>query len=355
MKAAVWYGYKDIRVENVEEPTVELGFVKVKVVWTGICGTDRHEYVGPNFIPTTKPHRLTGKTAPLILGHEFSGIIEEIGEGVENCKVGDRVTATGTLACGECELCQSGRENICQKLGFLGVSTNGTFAEYVLINHERLYKIPDNVGLREAVLCEPLACGQHALNLMNLNLENLTVVVSGSGIIGISAAIACINGGAKDVYVSGLGPSKKNFIEKIGAHYIDVAEEDLVAIIEKATAGVLADVVFECVGIESSLNSSIKVTKPGGKLMVMGVFEKQPVFPMNDFQEGERTLYTSQAHLNEIGECLHYMSEGKYPYADDMITAVIDLNSIVEKGFEELNKNANEHIKVLIKVSDEPN
>ena len=159
--------------------------------------TDRHEYVGSNFIPTKRPHRLTGRTAPLIMGHEFSGIITEVGEGVTGWKVGDRVTANGTLSCGECPMCLAGRDNICYKLGFLGVSTDGAFAEYVIVNQKRLFKIPDNVGLKEAVLCEPLACGKHALDLMNLDIRDKTVVVSGDGIIGISAAIACLQAGAK--------------------------------------------------------------------------------------------------------------------------------------------------------------
>ena len=116
MKAAVWHGYKDVRIEEVAEPTPKKGQVKIAVDWAGICGTDRHEYEGPNFIPVKKPHRLTGRVAPLIIGHEFSGRIVELGEDVDGWKVGDRVTANGSLTCGKCEACRSGRYNICQKL-----------------------------------------------------------------------------------------------------------------------------------------------------------------------------------------------------------------------------------------------
>jgi len=351
MKAAVWHGYKDIRILDVPEPEVKPGHVKIKVAWAGICGTDRHEYVGPNFIPTTKPHRLTGRTAPLIMGHEFSGVITEVGEGVTGWKVGDRVTANGTLSCGECPMCRSGRENVCAKLGFLGVSTDGAFAEYVIVDQKRLFKIPDNVGLKEAVLCEPLACGKHALDLMNLDLRDKTVVVSGSGIIGISAAIACAQAGAKNLIVSGVGKSKKEFIEELGARYVDITEEDLVEVVKDITDSAMADVAFECVGVEVSLHSVIRCTRPGAAVMVMGVFEKPPVFPMNDFQEGERVLYTSQAHLYEIGDCLELMSQGKYPYINKMITGVTDLENIVEGGFEELNRHPNDHIKVIVRIA----
>ena len=116
MRAAVWHGYKDIRIEDVAEPVPQPGYVKIRVNWAGICGTDRHEYEGPNFIPFERPYRLTGRTAPLTLGHEFSGVIAQLGEGVEGWSVGDRVTANGSLTCGSCEACRSGRFNVSSKL-----------------------------------------------------------------------------------------------------------------------------------------------------------------------------------------------------------------------------------------------
>lgn len=350
MKAAVWHGYKDIRIEDVMEPVAKMDCVKIKVGWAGICGTDRHEYVGPNFIPATKPHRLTGRLAPLTMGHEFSGIIVELGEGVTKWKVGDRVTATGTLSCGKCAMCLTGHENICSKLGFLGISDDGAFADYVQVNQQMLFKIPDNVDMQEAVLCEPLACGQHAVNLMG-DFAGKNVLVSGSGIIGLSAAIASKQAGAKLVIVSGMGSAKKDFVEEIGAYYVDIRNENLMEVVREMTGGSLIDAAFECVGIESSLNSVIQSTRPGSSVMVMGVFEKPPTFPMNDFQEGERVMYTSQAHLHEIGECLEKLSQGKYPYISKMITGFADLENIVEDGFEELNRNKDGHIKLLIRVA----
>lgn len=351
MKAAVWHGYKDIRIENVPEPEVKPGYVKIKVAWGGICGTDRHEYVGPNFIPVKKPHRLTGRTAPLTMGHEFAGVITEVGDRVTGWKAGDRVTANGTLSCGKCAMCLSGHENICSKLGFLGVSTDGAFAEYVLVEAKRLFKIPDNVDLKDAVLCEPLACGQHAVNIMGGDFSGKTVVVSGSGIIGISAAIACLQAGSEKVIVSGVGTDKKEFIEKIGAQYVDVTKESLVGVVQRVTQGAMADAAFECVGVEPSLNSAISSTRPGAGVMVMGVFGKPPVFPMNDFQEGERVLYTSQAHLYEIGDCLDKLSKGKYPYISNMITGIVDLENIVQGGFEEMNRHPDSHIKILVNIA----
>lgn len=148
MKAAVWYGKKDVRVMDVPEPPAPgAGQVKVKVHWCGICGSDLHEYLaGPIFIPATEPHPLTGSTAPLILGHEFAGEIVEVGPGVTNVKVGDRVAPDACQACWECYYCKRNLYNLCEKLAFTGLMTNGAFAEYVNVPAYTLYKLPETVS-----------------------------------------------------------------------------------------------------------------------------------------------------------------------------------------------------------------
>ncbi|MEA4972688.1 MAG: alcohol dehydrogenase catalytic domain-containing protein [Candidatus Metalachnospira sp.] len=349
MKAAVWHGHKDLRIENVKEPQAKKDYVKIKVDYAGICGTDRHEYVGPNFIPVEKPHRLTGRVAPLIIGHEFSGTIVELGENVSGYSVGDRVTANGSLTCKECEMCRSGRYNICKKLGFLGVGEDGAFAEYVLVEAARLFKIPETVTQRQAVLAEPLACGIHATNIVG-DVEGKTVVVIGPGIIGLSAFFAAKLKGAAKILVVGIGTDRKALIEKNGGEYFDTAKGNLLEYVEKWTDGNLADVVYECVGIQPTLNNAIVVTKPGGKIMVMGVFEKPPVVDLNTLQEAERTILTSQAHIDEIATALEYIRDGKIN-TEELVTGEVTLDNLVEDGFEELIKHPAENIKVIIKIA----
>ena len=350
MRAAVWHGYKDIRIEEAAMPTPGPGQVVVEVAWAGICGTDRHEYVGPNFIPTSKPHRLTGRTAPLTLGHEFSGVVSAVGEGVTNWKPGDRVSANGTLCCNTCEMCKTGKYNICEKLGFLGVSTDGAFADYVAVDAARLFKVPDNVSLRHAILAEPLACGIHATNILG-DMTGKNVVVIGPGIIGIGCFLAVKLAGAGKVLVTGHGDARRALIEENGGIYIDTAASPDLNAALLAHFGGLADVSYECVGIQGTLDASIGALKPGGKLMVMGVFEEKPVFPMNDFQEGERQLFTSQAHLTEIGVALTYMSQGKID-AEPLTTREVTLDTLVTDGFEELIQNGPAHIKVALQIGN---
>lgn len=351
MKAAVWHGYKDVRIEEVAEPTPKKGQVKIAVDWAGICGTDRHEYEGPNFIPVKKPHRLTGRVAPLIIGHEFSGRIVELGEDVDGWKVGDRVTANGSLTCGKCEACRSGRYNICQKLGFLGVGDDGAFADYVVVEAAKLFRIPEGVSQREAAVAEPLACGIHATNLMG-DMNGKDVVVIGPGIIGLSAFFGAKYAGASRILVSGIGDYRKELVERYGGTYIDSSKADLEEYVRTWSDGRLADIVYECIGVEKTLDQAIRITKPGGKLMVMGVFGKKPTVDMNTLQEAERILYTSQAHVNEIATALEYMKEGKIR-ADELITKEVTLDTLTEEGFEYLIRHGPENIKVLIKIGEE--
>lgn len=349
MKAAVWHGYKDVRIENVPVPKPREDQVLIKIDYAGICGTDRHEYVGPNFIPTTKPHRLTGKTAPLTIGHEFSGTIVELGSHVTAFSKGDRVTANGSLTCGVCEFCKDGRYNICKKLGFIGVGDDGCFAEYMVVEASKLFAIPEGVSQRQAAVAEPLACGIHASNLLG-SLVGKTVVVIGVGIIGIGAFYGAKLAGASKILVVGRNDYKKNIIEKNGGQFFNSSEKSLTEYVENWSDGLMADVVYECAGTQETMDMCIPICKPSGTIMVMGVFEKPPTVDLNTLQEAERKIMTSQAHIDEIAQALEYMRQGKID-VDELITGEVTLDTLVEEGFEELIKNSSQHIKILINVT----
>ncbi len=350
MKAARYYGYKDIRVEDVEKPSLKPDEVLVKVHWAGICGTDRHEYTGPVWIPIDKPHRITGQQAPLTLGHELSGEIVEVGADVTDWAVGDPVTASGNIYCGECEYCQSGRMNLCSNLAFNGIGKDGAFAEYVALPAYQLYRVPESVSMKQAVLAEPLACGWHATSKVG-DIKGKNVAIIGPGIIGLSCVIAARSAGAKEIVVVGLGNTSKNIALKMGATtYVDSLVQDPQTVMEKLTEGYGFDVVYECVGVQSSLNTACQLLRKGGILMVMGVFEKTPLLNMNIFQEGERVLMTSQAYADEIREVLAMMETESLPF-EDLITAQISLDRIVEDGFEELLAHPARHVKIAVNVS----
>ena len=351
MRAAVWHGYKDVRIEEKEIPVPGPGQVLIRVDWAGICGTDRHEYEGPVFIPVERPHRLTGRVAPLTIGHEFSGRIVSVGDEVTGWKTGDAVTANGSLTCGKCEACRSGRYNICSRLGFLGVGDDGAFADYVVVDAEKLFTIPAGVSQREAAVAEPLACGIHATNLLG-DIRGRDVVIIGPGIIGLSAFFGAKYAGAGRLLVAGIGDYRKELVEAYGGVYVDSSAEDLEEKIRTWTDGRMADVVYECIGAAATLDQAIRISKPGGKLMVMGVFGKKPVVDMNTVQEAERVIYTSQAHVNEIATALEYLRDGRIR-AEELITREVTMDTLVEDGFEYLIRHGPEQIKVLIRVNEE--
>jgi (R,R)-butanediol dehydrogenase/meso-butanediol dehydrogenase/diacetyl reductase len=164
MKAARFHARKDVRIEDIPEPDLRPGAVKIAVEWCGICGTDLHEFLeGPIFIPPPgRPHPLTGETAPVTLGHEFSGTVEELGEGVSGLSIGDRVVVEPYFVCDECGPCREGDYNLCTKMGFIGLAGGGGgLSEKVVVDARWVHPIGD-IPLDEAALIEPLAVAYHA-------------------------------------------------------------------------------------------------------------------------------------------------------------------------------------------------
>jgi (R,R)-butanediol dehydrogenase / meso-butanediol dehydrogenase / diacetyl reductase len=351
MKAAMYFGHRDLRVLDVPEPEPGPGQVKVQVAWAGICGTDRHEYTGPVFIPVGRVHRITGRTAPLVLGHEFSGVVAAVGAGVTAWRPGDRVTASGNIVCGQCHFCRTGRVNLCENLAFTGIGTDGAFAEYVVVPQYQLFKVPASVSLERAVLTEPLACGEHATGLLG-EVKGRTVVVIGPGIIGLSCVVAARAAGAARILVVGLGRANEAHARRLGAdEYLDSRGTDPVAFGQAWLDAPGFDIAYECAGFDATIDTAVKMTCKGSRIMVMGVYERNPAFPMNLFQEGERTLLSSQAYVDELGTVLARMERDGLE-AERLLTGRISLDRIVEDGFEELLAHPDRHIKIAMKVHD---
>src|SRR5699024_5322439 len=161
MKAAVWYDVKDLRVEEKEVPDTKSGQVKIKVAWTGICGSDLHEYVaGPIIIPKDKKDPLTGVQAPLTMGHEFSGVVEEVGAGVESVRVVDNVAVKPRIVSGETN--DTLRE-MYRGFGYVGLNSEGGFVDYVVVDEEHAVKLDVNMSLDHAALMEPTAVALQAI------------------------------------------------------------------------------------------------------------------------------------------------------------------------------------------------
>ena len=215
MRAAVYYGPNKVEVAEVPEPTPGPATVKVKVGFNGICGTDLHEYyAGPIFVPT-EPHPLTHQQMPLVIGHEFSGVITDIGEGVTGWSEGDRVAVEPIYRCGHCPACKAGNYNICAQIGFHGLMSDGGMAEYTVVPTDMLHKLPDNVSLQLGALVEPMSVAYHAATLGEVKSGD-TAMVFGAGPIGIGLWFALRGKGLQDTFVVEPSPTRRASIERAG-------------------------------------------------------------------------------------------------------------------------------------------
>ncbi|MGI5920859.1 MAG: 2,3-butanediol dehydrogenase [Syntrophomonadaceae bacterium] len=350
MKAAVWYARKDVRVVDVPEPPKPpKGWVKVEVEWCGICGSDLHEWLaGPIFIPPEgQPHPLTGGTAPIILGHEFSGKIVEVGEGVEKWKVGDRVAPDACQVCWECYSCKRMNYPCCEKLAFTGLHTDGAFAPYVNVPAYTLYGIPDDMPYDIAAVVEPLSVGMHAVRRAPV-IAGDNVVVFGGGTIGLSALQSAKAAGAKKVFVVEMAKARKEFAMKLGADaVIDPTQVDVPTEVKRLTDGLGADVAVECVGSDKTVPPALLSIRPRGIVVTAGVFEKDTPIMFNNVVFPEKEIKGSLGYNGEFATVISMLQDGRLD-AETMITGRIKLEDIVEKGFKELVENKDENIKIIV-------
>lgn len=253
---------------DVEEPEVSGDLVKIKVAFTGICGSDIHTFKGEYKNPKT----------PVTLGHEFSGEVIEVGPEVTKFLVGDRVTSETTFeTCGECIYCQEKDYNLCAHRKGIGTQVNGSFAPYVVSREESCHHLPENVTFQAAALTEPLACCVHAALEKTTVTSEETVLIFGPGPIGLLLAQVVKAQGAT-VILAGITKDKPRLTlgKELGMDYIvDTQAEDLSAVIMKVTNGYGADKVFDCSGAVPAVNEGLALTKKKGTFVQVGLFAEQ--------------------------------------------------------------------------------
>ncbi|TYO69205.1 2,3-butanediol dehydrogenase [Rossellomorea marisflavi] len=343
MKALRWHDQKDIRLEEIEEPVTGAGQVKMKVKWCGICGSDLHEYLGgPIFIPVDEPHPLTGEKAPVTLGHEFSGEVVEVGEGVSNYKVGDRVVVEPIFATHG----HQGAYNLDEQMGFLGLAGGGGgLSEYVAVDEELLFKLPDDLSYEQGALVEPSAVALYAVRSSKVKAGD-KVAVFGCGPIGLLVIEALKAAGATDIYAVELSPERQAKAEELGAIVVNPAEvDDTVAEISRLTGGGV-DVSFEVTGVPVVLRQAIQSTGIGGETIIVSIWEQGAEILPNDIVIKERTVKGIIGYRDVYPAVLSLMQKG-YFSADKLVTKRISLDDVIEEGFQSLIKEKNQ-VKILV-------
>ncbi|GAA5837663.1 hypothetical protein JCM3766R1_000548 [Sporobolomyces carnicolor] len=355
MLAARFYARGDLRVEPVEVRTVEHGEVKVKVAYLGICGSDLHEvYGGPlTCCPKGSPHPLTGGELPETLGHEFSGVVEELGSGVQGLKVGDRVCIRPVVSCGACDNCRGGNTALCDtRIGLIGYNRPGGMATFVNVPANNVHIIPQNVPLDIAALAEPLAVAWHAVECADLR-EGDTAFVAGSGPIGALIARVLKARGCSQVFVSEPSPIRTEIARSCGVDAVlNPMSVNVVEEVRRLTHGKGVDVAFECAGNQNALDAALETTRARGKVVVVALWEKRATIDLfGSLLARERFITASCCFVErDMDAVLEALAQGRIK-VDDLITSRILLQDIVEHGLEVLKNDASQ-VKILVDVEE---
>ena len=346
MKAAVWYGQKDVRVEDREPKQLKDNEVKVKVSWAGICGTDLHEYLeGPVFISTDKPDPLLGQKAPVTLDHEFAGVVEEVGKDVTKYKKGDRVVVNPTVSKHE----KDESVDLYDGYSFIGLGSDGGFAEFTNAPEENVYALPESVSDKEGALVEPTAVAVQAVKEGKL-LFGDTVAVFGAGPIGLLTIVAAKAAGASKIFVFDLSEERLAKAKKVGAtHVVNSGNTNPVDFINKHTENGV-DVTFEVAGVGVTLSQSVQVTRPRGTVVIVSIFAHAVDFdPMLLTNSGVQLTSTIAYSPTTFQQTIDLIANGSLD-VKSVVTDEIELENIVESGFEQL-VNDKSQAKILVKLN----
>ena len=254
MRTIEYSGKGSIYIGNKPIPEPSENQIRIKVAYAGICGTDMHISDGEH------PRAAAGLT----MGHEFSGIVDKAGRNSKFNK-GDRVVVEPLISCGTCYSCRSGVPHVCERLGLYGIDQDGAFAEFAVVDTNKVYKIPDSLSLIDGALVEPLAVGVHAVRLSHVKALD-TVLIIGGGPIGVFVAIAAKKAGA-DVFISEINPYRKEKILKLGFKLYDSQSGKR----EEITDGKGFDVVFDAAGGPETLKLALNEVRVRGQVVIVAI------------------------------------------------------------------------------------
>lgn len=304
---------------DVPEPECMPDTIKVQVKYAGICGTDLHIY-----------HDTFMHSPPVILGHEYSGVVIEVGNQITKVKQGDRVAVLPSNAgtCRSCEYCKSGYYWFCSERKGMGIGLDGCFTQYTVVQEDMVYKIPDHISFEEAALSEPLAVVVQAIeDLTEIGIGD-TVLVSGPGPIGLLSLLLLKTKGCK-VIISGTSTDSMRLAlaKKLGADLaVDVNSEDLFEFIHRETHGKGVEISFECAGAVSSVAACLKSLKKMGKYVQVGIIGDEVKVDFDDIVYKGLQVYGSGGHSIQTWEKVMKILEQKKINLHSLITHQIPLS-----------------------------
>ncbi|OQA88624.1 MAG: putative zinc-type alcohol dehydrogenase-like protein YjmD [Lentisphaerae bacterium ADurb.Bin242] len=338
MKSALYEGARKIVWRDVEKPLPGKGEAVIEVRYCGICGTDLHIYHGDM---DARLH------IPQTVGHEMSGVIDSVGTDVSDWKKGDRVTVRPLESCGECATCRRGFTHICEKIRFLGIETDGAFAQYWKVPAKRLHRLPEGMNWRLGALIEPLAVACHDVRRGEVCRGDFAVV-SGGGPIGMLVALCARQNGAR-VVISEINAFRRAFAEKLGFETIDPLHCELEKEVKLKNSGNGADVVFEVSGSAPGALAMTALARPRGRIVMVAIYPKPTPVDLHKFFWKELTLLGARVYEREDFEkAIALAASGTLPL-EKMITKVFPLEKLGEAfQYMEQEKSA---MKILIQCN----
>ena len=353
MKAVRFHGMRDVRVEDVPEPTGRLApdDVLVAPIVTGICGTDLHDYLAGPIVTPSEPHVYTGASNPQILGHEFSATVLVIGDAVDTVAAGDRVSIQPLVAPRSDYYGKRGLYHLSPQLGCVGLSWAwGGMGEKAVVKDYNAQPVPDGISDEQAAMIEPAAVALYGVERGGVGAGS-TVLVSGAGPIGALTVLAAHAAGAARIIVSEPNPNRRRIVSKIApfAQVVDPGLGELAQVVGDVTEeGVGVDVALECVGLEASLNACVESVRRQGKVVQVGLHMKPASVDAMLWALKDITVEATWCYPTQIWPRIARMIEaGTFP-VEKVITARIGAEDVVEKGFEALLDPAGEQLKILV-------
>lgn len=343
-KAAFVLDKRSIKVMDSPRPGLKPGYVKVKVEYCGVCGSDVHHYMylEEAFYPDIYP---------FILGHEFAGTVVETAKDVQNLKVGDKVCVEPGTFCGKCEWCKTGKYNLCRHMEFLSAPpVNGAMREYITHPAELCFKLPENVSTLEGALVEPLAVGMNAVARSGIRVGQSAVVL-GTGCIGLVTIMALKAAGITDITAVDLFDIRLNKALELGAaRAVNTSGKDAVQEVLKYYEGTGPDFVFETAGNRHTAEASIYICKKGGTIMLVGNVVGETSLNLQRMCDKELTLLSNFRYRNIYPTCLEAISAGRIP-VKEIISRIYPLDDAME-AFEDCINHKESMVKAVLKIAE---
>lgn len=339
MQAFEVKGPHDYQVVDVAQPSVAAGEVRVQVAFAGICGSDMHIIHGDNAFVRF----------PRITGHEFAGVVEAVGEGVEGIATGDRVCVDPVISCGECYPCRIGRPNVCGSLEVIGVHRNGGFEEFVAVPAANVHPLPDHIGLDAAALVEPYTIAANVLDRMQPHPGDRLLIL-GAGVIGMTILQMARALGIENIIVTDVINERLEAAKALGAtHVFNSFEQDVEKEVMALTLGEGVPLIADAACIPALLPQMLRLASPAGRIGLLGFSVQPSDLVQLEVIKKELTLVGSRLNNRKFPEVLALMASGKLdPLA--LVSHRLPLSDMAG-AIDMLDHRPEEARKVLIQVS----